>query len=129
MHREAVQALEASRLAGCERLLPGAPVEPPAPYPEEQHEKGEVSLMITKHCVRFSLSLCPKQAKGVTGVQDTVKAEPLQLISGKEKLILRFDCKPCEMHVVAKIKPAVLKAATDSPLTFYKKRPAATGVL
>jgi hypothetical protein len=25
--------------------------------------------MITKHCVRFSLSLCPKQAKGVTGVQ------------------------------------------------------------
>ena len=98
------------------------------PAYEAQQEEGEVSLMITKHCVRFSLSLCPKQAKGVTGVQGTVKAEPLQLINGKEKLTLRFDCKPCEMHVVGKIKPAILKAASHSPLTFYKKRPMATGV-
>ncbi len=97
------------------------------PAYEAQQEEGEVSLMITKHCVRFSLSLCPKQAKGVTGVQGTVKAEPLQLINGKEKLTLRFDCKPCEMHVVGKIKPAVLKAASHSPLTFYKKRPTAIG--
>jgi hypothetical protein len=44
----------------------------------ESHEAlGEVSLMITKHCVRYSLQLCPKQAKGVTGVQGTVRAEPL----------------------------------------------------
>jgi putative protease len=98
------------------------------PAYEAQQEEGEVSLMITKHCVRFSLSLCPKQAKGVTGVQGTVKAEPLQLINGKEKLTLRFDCKPCEMHVVGKIKPAILKAASHSPLTFYKKRPMAKGV-
>ena len=98
------------------------------PAYEAQQETGEVSLMITKHCVRFSLSLCPKQAKGVTGVQGTVKAEPLQLINGKEKLTLRFDCKPCEMHVVGKIKPAVLKAAAHSPLTFYKKRPTAAGL-
>lgn len=69
---------------------------------ESHEEEGEVSLMITKHCVRFSLSLCPKQAKGITGVQGTVKAEPMQLINGKEKLTLRFDCKPCEMHVVGK---------------------------
>ncbi|MCD6664551.1 MAG: U32 family peptidase, partial [Hydrogenophaga sp.] len=74
---------------------------------ESHEEEGEVSLMITKHCVRFSLSLCPKQAKGVTGVQGTVKAEPMQLINGKEKLTLRFDCKPCEMHVVGKIKRSV----------------------
>ncbi len=60
--------------------------------------------MITKHCVRFSMSLCPKQAKGVIGVKGTIKAEPLQLINGKEKLTLRFDCKPCEMHVVGKIE-------------------------
>jgi hypothetical protein len=34
---------------------------------------GEVSLMITKHCLRYSHSLCPKEAKGwVTGVN----AEP-----------------------------------------------------
>ena len=85
---------------------------------EAQEELGEVSLMITKHCVRFSMSLCPKQAKGVTGVQGTVKAEPLQLINGKEKLTLRFDCKPCEMHVVGKIKKSVLNAVPESPVQF-----------
>ncbi len=90
---------------------------------EAHEEEGEVSLMITKHCVRFSLSLCPKQAKGVTGVQGTVKAEPLQLINGKEKLTLRFDCKPCEMHVVGKIKRSVLNAVPESPVQFYKTRP------
>jgi putative protease len=90
---------------------------------ESQEELGEVSLMITKHCVRFSLSLCPKQAKGVTGVQGTVKAEPMQLINGKEKLTLRFDCKPCEMHVVGKIKKSVLNAVPESPVQFYKSRP------
>ena len=90
---------------------------------ESQEETGEVSLMITKHCVRFSLSLCPKQAKGVTGVQGTVKAEPMQLIHGDEKLTLRFDCKPCEMHVVGKMRPSVLKAGQVSPLKFYRTRP------
>jgi putative protease len=78
---------------------------------EALRESGEVSLMITKHCVRFSLSLCPKQAKGVTGVQGTVKAEPLQLVNGKEKLTLRFDCKACEMHVVGKMKLSVRQQA------------------
>jgi 23S rRNA 5-hydroxycytidine C2501 synthase len=72
---------------------------------EATRKTGEVSLMITKHCVRYSLSLCPKQAKGVTGVQGTCKAEPLTLINGSEKLTLRFDCKPCEMHVVGKVVP------------------------
>jgi putative protease len=89
---------------------------------ESHEETGEVSLMITKHCVRFSLSLCPKQAKGVTGVQGTVRAEPLTITHNNEKLTLRFDCKPCEMHVVGKLKPSVAKATT-SPLTFYRQRP------
>jgi putative protease len=62
---------------------------------------GEVSLMITKHCLRYSHSLCPKEAKGwVTGVN----AEPMVLVNGKERLTLRFDCKACEMHVVGKAK-------------------------
>ncbi len=82
-----------------------------APAYEAMEELGEVSLMITKHCVRYSLSLCPKQAKGITGVQGTVKAEPLQLVNGKEKLTLRFDCKACEMHVMGKMKNSVLQAA------------------
>ncbi len=78
-----------------------------APAYEALQESGEVSLMITKHCVRFSMSLCPKQAKGITGVQGTVKAEPLQLVNGKERLTLRFDCKACEMHVIGKLKSSV----------------------
>ena len=62
---------------------------------------GDVSLMITKHCLRYSHSLCPKEAKGwVTGVN----AEPMTLVNGKERLTLRFDCRKCEMHVVGKIK-------------------------
>jgi len=162
LRREAVDALQTVRSAAFTRLPRAAPVEPPAPYPDDSlsylanvfnaaarsfyakhgvkviapayeaiEEPGEVSLMITKHCVRFSLSLCPKQAKGVTGVQGQVKAEPLQLINGKEKLTLRFDCKPCEMHVVGKMKPGVAKlslqalhdAAQGAPLTFHKTRP------
>jgi putative protease len=99
----------------------------------ESHEAlGEASLMITKHCVRFSLSLCPKQAKGVTGVQGTVKAEPLHIQHGDELLTLRFDCKPCEMHVVGRIKKNVLQqarreekaaAAQAQPIQFYRTRP------
>ena len=98
---------------------------------ESHEELGEASLMITKHCVRFSMSLCPKQAKGVTGVQGTVKAEPLMLINGSEKLTLRFDCKPCEMHVVGKMKKSVLNQRTKDmalgsaqgvPMRFYKSR-------
>ena len=62
---------------------------------------GEVSLMITKHCLRYSHSLCPKEAKGwVTGVN----AEAMTLVNGKERLTLRFDCKKCEMHVVGRMK-------------------------
>jgi len=91
----------------------------------ESHEQlGDVSLMITKHCVRYSLSLCPKQAKGVVGVQGTVRAEPLTLVNGDERLTLRFDCKPCEMHVVGRIRRNVLQQAADLPLRFYRTRPA-----
>ena len=97
---------------------------------ESKEEEGEVSLMITKHCVRFSMSLCPKQAKGVIGVKGTIKAEPLQLINGKEKLTLRFDCKPCEMHVVGKMKKSVMnqhfKDMQEHPMQFYRTRPART---
>ncbi|SPE29646.1 putative peptidase [Burkholderiales bacterium] len=85
---------------------------------ECHRELGDVSLMITKHCVRYSLSLCPKQAKGVTGVQGTIRAEPLTLINGKERLALHFDCKACEMHVVGRIKPGVLAAVAAVPVAF-----------
>ncbi len=90
---------------------------------ESHEEEGEVSLMITKHCVRYSMSLCPKQARGVTGVQGTIRAEPLTLINGNERLTLRFDCKPCEMHVMGKIKRHVLQQSREMPLTYFTTRP------
>jgi 23S rRNA 5-hydroxycytidine C2501 synthase len=93
----------------------------------ESHEQaGEVSLMITKHCVRWSLSLCPKQAKGVTGVQGTVRAEPLTMTSSTgEKLTLRFDCKPCEMHVVGRMRKSILHEVPEQTMKFYRQRPVA----
>lgn len=95
---------------------------------ESHEELGEVSLMITRHCVRYSLSLCPKQAKGVIGVQGTVRAEPLTLQHGEDRLTLRFDCKACEMHVVGRMRKNVLREAAKEaaavPIRFYRTRPA-----
>lgn len=99
------------------------------PAYEAHEEEGEVSLMITKHCLRFSYNLCPKQAKGVQGVMGQVHADPLILKNGDETYTLKFECRPCEMHVMGKMKKHILKqappsaVATSIPLTFYKQRP------
>ncbi len=133
LRRDAVAALIAARAQHRRRLKRAAAVEPPAIYPEKAlsylgnvfnaHARafykkhgveliadayeanstaGEVSLMITKHCLRYSFNLCPKEAKDwqLKGI----KAEPMTLINGNERLTLRFDCKACEMHVVGKMK-------------------------
>ena len=97
---------------------------------ESHEEPGEVSLMITKHCLRFSFNLCPKQAKGVQGVQGQVRAEPMTLVSGDDTYTLKFDCKPCEMHVMGAMKPGILNspppsAIPYSPLVFHRQRPRA----
>ncbi|MDO8959655.1 MAG: U32 family peptidase [Rhodocyclaceae bacterium] len=76
---------------------------------EAHEEAGEVSLMITKHCLRHAFHLCPHQAKGITGVQGQVRAEPMTLINGNERLTLTFDCRACEMHVVGRIKKHLLE--------------------
>lgn len=73
---------------------------------EAHEETGDVPVMITKHCLRFSFNLCPKQAKGYTGVRN--KVSPMQLVHQDEVLTLTFDCKACEMHVVGKIKKHIL---------------------
>ncbi|MCK9387783.1 MAG: U32 family peptidase [Sulfuritalea sp.] len=64
---------------------------------EADTEPGEVALMTTKHCLRYSFNLCPRQVKGL-------RPEPMTLVNGKERLTLRFDCGKCEMHVVGKLK-------------------------
>ncbi|MBO3273699.1 peptidase U32 family protein [Pseudomonas schmalbachii] len=137
LRREAIEALTAARVAAHPRGGRKAVSVPPPVYPEshlsflynvynqkardfyhrygvqlidaayEAHEEaGEVPVMITKHCLRFSFNLCPKQAKGVTGVR--TKVAPMQLVHGDEVLTLKFDCKPCEMHVIGKMKGHIL---------------------
>lgn len=96
---------------------------------EAHQEEGEVSLMITKHCLRFSFNLCPKQAKGVKGVMGQVRADPMTLRSGSETYTLKFECRPCEMHVMGRMKKHILKSPPPSdvpvtaPLTFFRQRP------
>ena len=131
LRREAVEKLEVARLAAHPRPPRAQPAADPTPYPQEEltylgnvfnakarqfyekrgvklveeayeagEEKGMVSLMITRHCLRYSFNLCPKEVKHL-------KPDPMTLINGNEKLILKFDCKACEMHVVGKMKKGV----------------------
>ena len=73
---------------------------------EAHEEKGDVPVMITKHCLRFAFNLCPKQAKGNI---KSWKATPMQLVNGDEVLTLKFDCRPCEMHIIGKMKNHIFK--------------------
>jgi len=131
LRRAAAEQLEAARLASHPRPPRAAPAADPVPYPQDEltylgnvfnakarafyekhgvrlieeayeagHEKGMVSLMITRHCLRYSFNLCPKEVKHL-------KPDPMTLINGNEKLILKFDCKACEMHVIGKMKKGV----------------------
>lgn len=141
LRREAIEALTEARVKAHPRGSRKAETSPPPVYPEahlsflanvynqkardfyhrhgvklidaafEAHEEhGDVPVMITKHCLRFSFNLCPKQAKGVTGVR--TKVAPMQLIHGDEVLTLKFDCKPCEMHVVGRMKGHIIDLPT-----------------
>lgn len=74
----------------------------------EANEKAdEAILMLTKHCLRYSFYMCPKQTQGYKGVIN--KVSDLQLVQGDEVLTLSFDCKNCQMQVKGKIKPQILK--------------------
>lgn len=77
-----------------------------APAFEAHQETGEVPVMVTKHCLRFSFNLCPKQIKQELNLKGN--AQPMQLLHGDETITLKFDCKACEMHVMGTIKPHIL---------------------
>ncbi|WP_438333628.1 peptidase U32 family protein [Edwardsiella tarda] len=140
LRREAIERLDALRAEQDNRPRRKPALTPPVLYPQthltyldnvynhlarefyQQHgvtlieaayeahaEKGEVPVMITKHCLRFAFNLCPKQARGIQGVKG--RASPMQLVHQDEVLTLKFDCKQCEMQVIGKIKPHVLKMA------------------
>ncbi|MCO6553598.1 MAG: U32 family peptidase [Gilliamella sp.] len=88
----------------------------------EAHEvKEDAPLMITKHCLRFAFNLCPKQAKGIQGVK--TKITPMKLIQNNEELLLKFNCKACEMQVWGKIKKHILKMPLPgSEIIFMAKK-------
>ena len=69
-----------------------------APAYECNQQPDEVSLMITKHCLRYSFNQCPKER------EPGFKPDHLVLKMGKEAFRLKFDCKRCEMHVLGKLK-------------------------
>jgi hypothetical protein len=56
---------------------------------ELNREEGEVSLMITKHCLRYSHNLCPKELKEYD-LRGMVKAEPMTLMNGKRQAHVAF---------------------------------------
>ena len=89
---------------------------------EANEELDEVPVMITKHCLRYSFAMCPKEAKGVIGVQGTITAEPMTLVSGKDRITLKFDCKRCEMHVMGKVRKNVLQMPQPQPVQFFERR-------
>ncbi|MDR1729162.1 MAG: U32 family peptidase [Prevotellaceae bacterium] len=61
----------------------------------EQEKRNAATLMVCKHCLKYSFGLCPKNK---TNNQNYL--EPFFLLhNNKEKLRLHFDCKRCEMQV------------------------------
>lgn len=66
------------------------PTGAPVPPQKRKAEKGE--LMRSRYCLRYELGLCTKQGK-------TTKT--LYLVNNGRRLQLEFDCKNCEMAVLA----------------------------
>jgi len=59
-----------------------------------EHSPTEnAELMRTKHCLKFSFGFCPKQQP------KNQPNEPLYLVRGYHKFLLKFDCEKCEMVV------------------------------
>lgn len=65
---------------------------------ESTHPK-DVALMFTKHCIKYSMGMCPKGSK-LKKIPDTTSyKEPFYLIHKNVKMQLVFDCKKCEMRI------------------------------
>jgi putative protease len=66
-----------------------------APAFETEAPLTGVPLMTMKHCLRYQWGHCPK-----TKEKAPAWKEPLTLISGKNRLLLKFDCVNCEMQIM-----------------------------
>lgn len=137
MRRVALDALEANRKAHFKRL-PQEKIDENLPYPdptdyranvlnsaavdfytrhgapitEPALETGsvtrDVTLMLTKHCVRYALGLCLKdnieKVKADPTLKDRYRPDPLILKSGPNTYRATFDCKKCEMTLTGHVK-------------------------
>jgi collagenase-like PrtC family protease len=63
----------------------------------EQSEPSGAALMTCRHCIRYSLGFCPKETN-----ERTPFREPLYLVmSDGRRFRLAFDCRQCQMRVLA----------------------------
>ena len=73
-----------------------------APLPPQKREAEEGELMRSRYCIRYELGLCAKFGKRADGrLLRTDFAEPLFLVNNGRRLRLAFDCRACEMKVIA----------------------------
>ncbi|MDL2230974.1 U32 family peptidase [Bacteroidales bacterium OttesenSCG-928-L19] len=63
----------------------------------EQEPKNGVPVMFCKYCLKKALGCCSKERN----FQTNTPKEPLYILSGKNIFRLEFDCKKCEMRVIA----------------------------
>ena len=61
---------------------------------EYDGRRSNTPLMRSKYCIRYELGLCPKY-------QGAKEIRPLFLVNNGRKFKLDFDCKQCEMKVLA----------------------------
>ena len=63
----------------------------------EKHPANDAVLMFCKHCLRYSMGWCPVRHK-----EKSPYKEPYYLVSTDGKRFrLEFDCKHCQMKVMA----------------------------
>lgn len=128
MRRQAVEKLQSNRMARYSRCVSKRSEQPAAlpVYPEKQltylgnisNLKAEsfykahgvehvarafelapvkdVPLMFTRHCLRYSMGWCPTYQK-----EKSPYKEPYYLLYKDTRLKLQFDCKHCQMLVLA----------------------------
>lgn len=73
-----------------------------APVPPQNRKAEDGVLMRSKYCIRYELGLCPKAGKRKDGrLMRSDCKQPLYLVNNGRRLQLAFDCKACEMAVLA----------------------------
>ena len=73
-----------------------------APVPSQKRKAEDGVLMRSKYCIRYELGLCPKFGKRKDGrLMRSDCRQPFYLVNNGRRLQLAFDCKACEMAVLA----------------------------